>query len=667
MSSLSHRYYTTPIYYANGSPHAGHVYTTLLASILKRHSIARGFSCKMLTGMDEHGEAVEQRAKEENKEPQQLVDELAIVWEQSFQRLGVNYDIFLRTTSPAHIANVQSILTQCFDKGDIYYGEHDGHYCVRCESFLTSSERDSNDNCLVHKKPTEKRTEGNYFFRTSKYKNQIKTLIENKQITIQERFSNELLSILENLEGDLSISRPKTRLTWGVELPFDKSHVAYVWFDALPNYITGLGGIDAARTSSYWENVSHILGKDILKFHGIFWPAICLSLGIKPAKLLVTGWILKDGHKMSKSLGNVLSFTDIVYYGKDMFTNYVFRSVNPGEDIDVSWRTYFERFNADLANGVGNLLSRSLSMVEKYFERKIPAFIPEKLTEDQKNIVFVSSSCSYKVSKQFDDFCLADALNEIWGLISLADKHITEAKPWNLFKQGDSESMIYLSQVLAVSIGVLRIVGCLAHAFFPEKMIELLESIGEDTNTTQDFYDRCQDFFAIKSGHIVTHFPKLFQRIDIEAEMMRLQPFENAQQPKKSSTVVNECSNKSHTLKCAGVENDSLSYVSIEDFAKVDIRVGRVLRAEVVEGSDKLIKLLVAVGDLGEKTIFAGLRQWVNPEDLANRKVLVVANLKPRKMKFGVSEGMLLATDTCQDRISPLFLSEDFKDGSRLS
>jgi methionyl-tRNA synthetase len=382
----NYRFFTTPIYYANGNPHAGHVYATILTSILKTHYVQRGMNVKFLTGLDEHGEAVQDKAKELGIEPQKLVDEMSVLWKNEFKRFGINNDIFIRTTDKDHIKNVSDILNYCYKKGDIYFGEHEGYYCVKCEGFLSNNERDENNYCLVHKRPTELRKEKNYFFRTSKYRNQLKEFISQGKITQQGHYINELLAMLNCLEGDLSISRPKTRLSWGVELPFDTDHVAYVWFDALPNYITGIGGLDAARTSEYWKNVHHILGKDILKFHGIFWPAMCLSLDLPLPKLLVTGWLLKDSHKMSKSLGNVVSVDQILHYGRDMFVNYVYRVTNPGDDIDISWKYYFERYNSDLANGVGNLLSRTLTMIEKYFSKTIPKFNREYLLDEQKEI-----------------------------------------------------------------------------------------------------------------------------------------------------------------------------------------------------------------------------------------------------------------------------------------
>lgn len=642
------RYFTTPIYYANGSPHAGHIYATTLASILKLHYTHRGFETRFLTGLDEHGEAVQEKAKEKSLEPQNLVDQMAVEWKRVFADFKINYDVFLRTTSAEHVRNVQDILAHCHQKGDIYFGEHEGYYCVKCEGFLNSSERDENNCCLIHKRPTELRKEKNYFFKMSNYRAQLKELIAQKKIVAQERYVNELMSMLDNMEGDLSISRPKSRLTWGIELPFDKEHVAYVWFDALPNYVTGIGGFKAAHTSPFWHNAHHILGKDILKFHGIFWPAMCLSLGIAVPKLLVTGWLLKDGHKMSKSLGNVFSVADIAHYGKDMFVNYVFRVANPGEDIDISIKSYTDRYNADLANGVGNLLARTLTMVDKYCDGFLPQFDPKHVdATEQKPIAARVEEVFKVVEKAFDEFRIADALNEISTLVALADRHITRMKPWELAKKSDADTQALLKNVLAFSVALLRSVGFLSAAFFPQKMQELLTSLGEENAAPGEFFTHGRDFFAIRSGFKVTHIPKLFDRFE-------------------AVPAVNKAEKTMETQTPAAPAAPTDPIIQIQDFSKVILRVATVVRAEHVEGSDKLLRLIVSLGALGERQVFSGIKEWVKPEDIVNHKVIIVSNLAPRKMKFGMSEGMLLTAEGLNGEVCPVYLGENLVEGSIL-
>ncbi|WGL61086.1 methionine--tRNA ligase [Pigmentibacter sp. JX0631] len=662
------RYFTTPIYYANGNPHAGHVYATILASVLKSHYQQRGEQVKFLTGLDEHGEAVQDKAKELGISPQKLVDNMAILWQEEFHKFGLNNDIFIRTTDKHHVKNVKDILTYCYNKGDIYFGEHEGYYCIKCEGFLNSNERDENNNCLVHKRPTELRKEKNYFFKTSKYKQNLRELISQGKITQQERYINELLSMLDSLEGDLSISRPKTRLTWGVELPFDKEHVAYVWFDALPNYVTGIGGLEEARTSPFWNNAYHILGKDILKFHGIFWPAMCLSLDIPLPKLLVTGWLLKDGHKMSKSLGNVVTVEQILHYGRDMFVNFVYRATNPGEDIDISWKSYFERYNSDLANGIGNLLSRTLTMIEKYFSKEIPKYYESKLLSEQKEIAEACKNAVNIVTKAFDDFKLSDALNEISMLVSLADKHIAQQKPWEIAKIIDDSSKVQLANILATCVTVLKTVGYLAYSFYPEKMKELLESVGEVNVAISEHFIRASDCLNIQAGFICEAIPKLFNRIDIQAELAILEPKNSNEKTKvkhSENKVIGKEKMKEEKVNLTNTQVTET--IQIQDFSKVQMRVGTVISAECVEGSDKLLKLSVSLGELGERIVFSGIREWIKPEEVVNHKVIIVCNLAPRKMRFGTSEGMMLSTDTLDGKVSPVFLPEYLKEGAILS
>jgi methionyl-tRNA synthetase len=664
------RFFTTPIYYASGKPHIGHIYATTLLNVLKNHYEHRGFDTRTLTGMDEHGEKVAEAAAQHGLTPQKYVDDLAASWRHSFETFGLSFDVFMRTTSKEHRKNVQQILTTCHENGDIYFGEHEGHYCVACEDFLPLSEMDAEKNCLIHKRKTEPRKEGNYFFKTTKYREQLKELIKDGKVVANPRYINELLAMIEVLDRDLSISRPKSRTSWGIELPFDKEHVAYVWFDALPNYVTGVGGVEQARTSTYWQNCTHILGKDILKFHGIFWPAICLSLKIKVPKLLVTGWLLSGGHKMSKSLGNVVSPDDFLPFGADTFTNIIFRGANPGEDLDVTIRSALERFNADLANGIGNLLSRTLGMLEKYCDKRIPPFHKDFLMESEKLLAVQAEQLVPYVCTAFDEYRLSDALQKIWELIGLTDKYIAEQKPWSLLKVETPENKIRLENVLAHSVGVLRIVGFLTAAFFPEKMKTLLESLGENTSSLKGSLQNLTRFYDTRVGYQFGTAPRLYDRIDIELEMAKF--------PAEASGQAAEPTEKNKKPKAPKAGTDAppsgeskdgkaSSLIAIEDFARVEIRVGTVVNAELVEGSDKLLKLQVSMGELGTRQIFSGIREWVKPEEIVNHKVLVVSNLAPRKMRFGTSEGMLLSAETLDGTICPVSVAEHLKEGTRLS
>lgn len=637
------KYFTTPIFYASGNPHAGHFYALLVTNILKFHYEHRGFDVKVLTGLDEHGEKIERKAKELGMPTQTFVDSLVPVWKTAMEKLDLTYDIFMRTTSPEHKENVKNILNSCYKKGDIYFGEHSGNYCVDCEEFLTSAQMDEEKKCLIHKKQTEVRLEGNYFFRFTKYRQQVIELVKENKIVVQPRYRNELLSMLESLDSDLSISRPKTRTKWGIELPFDDKHVTYVWFDALPNYVTGVGGVNEATKSEHWNNCTHIIGKEILKFHGGYWPAMLLSLGLPVPKLFVTGFMLAEGHKMSKSLGNVLSQDDIAPYGRDAYTNAALRMAPVGEDFELSMKLLLERYNSDLANGIGNLFSRTLAMVEKYFDKKIPAFQENFYVESEKNLAKSAHQLVGQVETAFDEYRPSEALAQIWQLIAECDKYITEQKPWTLTKPEDKTR---LSNVLSHCVAVLRVVGFVAGGFFPEKMKSLLAGIGEDVHNLSNSFERSREFYNIKSGYEITEIPKLYMRQDIVAELAK------RTETKTSSSI---------PVVTSAVP------ISIDDFSKIEMRVGTVVKAELVDGSDKLLRLQISLGDLGMRQVFSGIRQWVKPEDIANRKVIVVTNLQPRKMKFGMSEGMVLSTETLDGDICPVYASEVLKEGAKLS
>jgi len=649
----SHVYVTTPIFYASGNPHAGHIYATALMNIICAHYGHRGCETRALTGMDEHGEKIEESAKSLGKKPQQLVDDLAEQWKQIFGKFEFSYDVFMRTTSEAHKKNVTEVLRRCHDNGDIYFGEHEGHYCVGCEAFLTSKEMDDHKKCLIHQRPTELRREGNYYFKVQKYLPKIIELIRQGKIVSQRRYINELVSMAESFEGDLSISRPKSRTSWGIELPFDKDHVAYVWFDALPNYVTGIGGVEAAEKSPFWKSAVHVIGRDILKFHGLFWPAMLLSLGLEVPELCVTGWLLSGGHKMSKSLGNVITPDDIFELGRDAFINSAFRLANPGEDVDLTHKSMIERYNADLANGVGNLASRTLTMIEKYFDGRLPSFERDAFTDEELEIAQIAAKLPNAVEVAFDQFKLADALQLVWELIARTDKYIASQKPWELAKANTSESLTRLGNVLAHSTAVLRTVGFTTAAFFPEKMRLLLKALGEGNTPMSKAFEAASDFYGIQVGFKLVTIPRLFQRMDVPSR-------------KETPSEKNKVAQQTPEQKQVDTAKSS-NTITIEDFGKVEICVATVLNAELVEGSTKLLRLKVSVGDLGLRQILSGIREWITPEELVNRKVLIVTNLAPRKMKFGISEGMLLSADSQSAEVKPVFVSDEMKEGSRLA
>lgn len=644
------RYYTTPIYYASGQLHAGHLYTSLLVQILKNHELSKGNTTKILTGMDEHGEKIAEKAALSKIPPQQFVDGLAEKWQSEFASLGLSFDIFLRTSSPEHKETVQKIFQYCYEKGDIYFGEHEGWYCVDCESFLTDAELSEEKKCRVHDRPAERRKEGNYYFRTTKYTQAIKSAVQEGKLLRNRRYANELLGLLDALDSDLSVSRPKSRTTWGIELPFDQDHIAYVWFDALPNYLTGIGGLEEARTSPYWQNATHVLGKDILKFHGVFWPAMLLSLDLPLPELIVHGWLLQGGEKMAKSKGNAVTLELIQHeIGKDAFVSAVFRLLNPGDDLEISKELLTERYNADLANGLGNLFSRTMGLTAKAFD----GFFPDlsilqsaKLTESESLLLKACGELTGRVSTALDKVHTADALQAVWEVISLTDKLITDTKPWALLKETENpEKQERLRVCLALACSVIRTTALVCSPFFPEKMEELLRYIGEDTADRGSYYARAANPAQSTPARKLDRPPQLFPRQEAQKSQAQDEPAKN--------------------LPAVNVQK-SEEFIDFQEFEKVQIRVAHVEKAELVPGADKLLRLELFLGDLGSRVVFSGIRKWVQPEDIAGRNVLVAANLKPRKMKFGVSEGMVLSTENAEGAVEPVYVSETIAPGSRL-
>jgi methionyl-tRNA synthetase len=653
-SVKSHKYFTTPIYYASGEAHVGHLYANTLMNVYRNFYHLLGDKTLRLTGLDEHGEKIEEKASELKLTPQDYVNSLEPKWRKVFAEYGLNYDVFVRTTSEEHKKNVQSILEKCHKNGDIYFAEHEGHYCIDCEAFLTDKEMDESKSCLVHKKKTELRKEGNYYFRTTKYYPQIRELLRARKIVRQDRYCNETLAMMDALTTDLSISRPKTRTSWGIELPFDTKHVAYVWFDALPNYVTGIGGLAKAPESEFWKNATHIVGKDILRFHAIYWPAICLAVNIPVPELMVTGWMLSQGHKMSKSLGNVVAPADLLPYGTDAFVNFAMRQNNIGEDFDFNIKVYLERYNADLANGIGNLVSRTFAMIEKYCACKIPAVHKPFIREAEEVLFAKANQLKVEFPGLLEGFHQATALQRVWELIGLTDKFISDAKPWDLAKSETTHPKLF--HVLGTAVAIQQIVGLFAWPFFPAKMSELLNACGvQNAADPMGLWQTMAPPEDFQGGFVFSHVPKLCARVDVPKAA------EKPAVPVVAPTIA-----PSAESKVVPAANET-SNIEIGDFSKVAIHVGTVVSAEMVEGSDKLLKLRVSLGELGFRQIFSGIRAWITPESLANQKVLVVTNLTPRKMKFGMSEGMVLSADTIDGRVSPVFAPEFMKEGTRLS
>jgi len=626
-------YFTTPIYYVNAEPHIGHLYTTVLADALKRFHEMMGDDAYFLTGTDEHGEKIQQVAEKQGVTAQALVDGVSKKFKDTWAEIGIANDDFIRTTEPRHKRFVQEVLQRVKDAGDIYFDEYSGLYCVGCERNMNLSEL-VDGMCPDHKtKPVEVK-ESNYFFRMGKYQERLRAAIESDEIRIRpERYKNEVLSFLDQKLEDLCISRPKTRLRWGIELPFDDKFVTYVWYDALLNYPSALASSPSGDIrAKYWPACNHLIAKDILKTHAIYWPTMLMSAGIElPKRLDVHGYWLSGESKMSKSLGNVVRPLEFdarfkEQGGIEALRYFFFREMKFGTDASFTYELFVERYNAELANGLGNLLSRTASMVGKYLGGAVPAISDGALASEPAEKV---RSAVARYAELFESRSFHTAVEDVRAMIAAADLFITQREPWKLIKQ--PERRAELETVLATALEVVRVAAVLLSPFMPRKCREILDFLGEKRalDGSAPFADLAA-FGGLQAGHVLSGEAPKFPRID-EAKLADLAP-----SPAKPAAEAP--SEKREDVAPIGEE------ITIDDFGKADLRVGIVREGHLVEGADKLIRLMIDLGEGRLRQIFAGIRAaYPDPAKLVGTKVIVVANLKPRQMKWGLSEGMVLA------------------------